>query len=254
MNSEILIAVATASVGSVAYRMIKGLKNEFLIKAYEEGLLYKKGVFLQVLPAGEHTFRGEGYELIKIDKRVTQMVIQPQEIFTQDHISVKVSGVVQYKIIDPRKFHEASQQPLMVAYGLVQVVLRDAVAELSFEEVNSNRKGVSKMAMANLGERSLEVGIAVDEISVRDLIFPSEIKSAFHDAVCAQKVSIAKLETARGEVAAARAMANVSKQYAQNPEMMQLKYLEVLQSAADSMGNTFVLTGADKIQKSIEIK
>ena len=44
-------------------------------------------------------------------------------------------------------------------------------------------------------------------------------------------------------------MASASMQYAQNPEMMQLKYLEVLQTAADGDGNTFILSGMDEMPK-----
>lgn len=254
MNTEIISAMALVGASAVGYSYYAGKNHKFSVKFHQEGVLYRHGKFVKILAAGEHKYFGSGYELVKVDKRSAQMVIQPQEIFTQDLISIKVSGIIQYKVVDAQKFNELSEQPLMVVYSLVQIALRDAVSELSLDEINVNRKQIVRQAMLNLGDRSLEVGVEVTEISVRDLIFPNEIKSAYHDTVCAQKRSLAKLESARGEVAAARAMANASKQYAQNPEMMQLRYLDVLQSAADSMGNTFVIKGLDEDSKILNLK
>lgn len=255
MTIAITIIIASTAVTFVFGQMLcSRFIHKFIITETEIGLLFKKGMLVKALEAGAHTFYGQNYTLEKFDGRIQQFSLQPQEIYTADSISVKVTALVDYSIKDGKKYLMISAMPIETIYAAIQIALRDRVSKVNLDEVAVKRKDIAKEVFAEVADFANQLGIEIVTIAVRDVILPNDVKAAIHETLYAQMQAAAKLEHVRGEVAAARAMANTVKQYAKNPEMMQLRYLEVLEKAAEGMGNTLVLGKPDDINQLLTMK
>jgi len=126
-------------------------------------------------------------------------------------------------------------------YSMVQFKLRDLINGVDAEEVLSKSGELGPALLELIKNGASELGIEFTELVVRDLILPSEIKNALSEAWRAKKHSLAEVEAARGKAAAARTLANAAKLYESNPSLLQVRYLEALEKAAEGMGHTFVV-------------
>ena len=120
---------------------------------------------------------------------------------------------------------------LNAIYPLIQVPIREAAATYTLEEIIKNRDALPELVRAAAVERLGLAGIKLIKVAVRDIMIAKELRDAYAASAIAQKTSAATLERARGEVAAMRALANAARMAQGNPELMQLRALQAMQSA-----------------------
>ena len=73
-------------------------------------------------------------------------------------------------------------------------------------------------------------------------MFPGNLKQLFAQVAVAKQEGLASLERARGETAALRSLANAAKMMDDNPNLYNLRLLQVL---GESSGNTVVVGSSD---------
>jgi len=229
----------------------KAIHMEETVWEGESALHFRHGKLIGELEPGRHVFWGRGHRVIKGDTRVQQLAVATQEIATADGISVKMSALLMMRISDPVKAHLAASNITEVLYAAVQLALRDVVTTVELESLIPKRQELAHAMQQPVARAADTLGVTIEHLSIRDIILPGDIKSAMHEAMSAQKKALAQLEVARGEAAAMRVMTNVAKQYANHPELMKLKYLEVLDKASTHGCNTFVVGG--EVNKSIDV-
>jgi regulator of protease activity HflC (stomatin/prohibitin superfamily) len=120
---------------------------------------------------------------------------------------------------------------LNAIYPLIQVPIREAASTYTLEEIVKNRDALPELVRAAAVERLGLAGIKLIKVAVRDIMIAKELRDAYAATAIAQKTSAATLERARGEVAAMRALANAARMAQGNPELMQLRALQAMQSA-----------------------
>jgi hypothetical protein len=128
--------------------------------------------------------------------------------------------------------HLANGPPLVDTHR-VQLAIRDIIGSLKIDEILEQRAALNQKLMDFTVSKAKELGINVQLIGIKDIMFPGELKKIFAKVVEAQKEGLAALERARGETAALRNLANVAKVLEDNPTLMQLRALQ-------STGNTVV--------------
>ncbi len=119
-------------------------------------------------------------------------------------------------------------------YAIIQLAIRDIIGSMKIDEVLEQRATLNQKLMELTAKKAEELGIRIQLIGMKDIMFPGELKKVFAKVVEAQKEGLAALERARGETAALRCLANVSKVLEDNPVLMQLRALQ-------STGNTVVI-------------
>jgi regulator of protease activity HflC (stomatin/prohibitin superfamily) len=172
---------------------------------------------------------------------------------------VKASVTATYQVLEPERTVLGVGSYTTALHTELQLALRAVIAGMPVEELLDKRAELSSQLKASAGDRLKSIGIELQDAAIRDLTFPGELKKIFSQVVKARQEGLAALEKARGETAALRNLANAAQMIQRNPELVQLRLLQVL---AQQPGNTVVLglqqTGApipirDASQSQVEL-
>ena len=170
--------------------------------------------------------------------RARLLTVAGQEVLTADGVAVKASLLVRSRVYDARTWHEGVEDADGFLYGALQVAVRESIATRSLDDLLSGRTTLGTEVLAAVEPSAAGLGLAVDDVAVRDLMLPAELRRAAAEAVTARAQGAAALERARSEVAATRALVNAAKLVADHPGLLQLRTLQ----AVEAGGATVVLT------------
>ncbi|NJK82086.1 MAG: slipin family protein [Chloroflexaceae bacterium] len=180
--------------------------QELIIKNTHRGIRYKDGKFDAVLEAGRYTLprkpllpfiRRPEVEIVLVDVRERDLTIKGQEILTADKVALRVSIVVQFRVIDPRAALEAVDSYESRIYTDVQLAARRSLASMELEEILTNRNRLSEDILSDVKEIATGYGVAILRADVKDLIFPGNLQDIMNRVLAAERMSQAQLVEAR---------------------------------------------------------
>lgn len=219
-----------------------GLGKEMVIFEYERGILYRDGKKERLLEPGRYRYWWyERVEIHKVSLRQMSQVLPGQEILTSDRIEVRVSLIVQYRVLDPEKAMLSVENYIEQLYQELQLALREVIARRSLEEVLDKRAEMASELMDIARETVQAYGVELNRVGTRDIVLPREVRTMMMQEIQADREGRADLVRARHEVAAARARANTAKILAENPEVSRLQELDALINLAGKQGNVVLL-------------
>lgn len=230
----ILIAIGIAVVAATVHRVVRTV----VVHEGYRALITRRGTVERELEPGLHRLFGRHVQVRLIDVRPAYVTVAGQELLTGDGIGLRISLVVVYQVVDVRAALVATTSYEHAAHLLVQLALREAVATRTIDEVMAQRGELAAQLSALAAAPLAELGLALRSVDVRDVMFPGELKRVFAQVAEARQQGLAALERARGETAALRNLANAARTVADNPALLQLRMLQVMES---SVGNTFVI-------------
>lgn len=213
-----------------------------VIFEYQRGLLYQRGKFVTILQPGEHFYFRPLYTITKIDIRMTNMTIPGQEVLSADHVGVKISLAVGYKVSDPYLAVNKVLNYQEALYLLLQLNLREIIGSLAIDEILARREEIGSQLYEKSKSQAATIGLELSFVNIKDLMFPGELKNIFAQVVNARKEGLAALERARGESAALRNLANAARMLDNNPNLFQLRLIQAIEKGS---GNTVVVLTAD---------
>lgn len=230
-------------------------QQEVIIKDTHRGIYYKDGVFLKILNAGRYTipihlnwgfWRIPKIEITLVDVRERDLTIKGQEILTADKVAIRVSIIVQFRVVDAfAAIHEVENYENRL-YSDVQLAARRSLASMSLEQILTNRNQLSEDILQDVQEVASRYGISILRADVKDLIFPGNLQEIMNKVLATERLSQAQLVEARtkAEVKKIEAQAQqevkqlqiegeiVSKQRAaiQEAEIQQIKTQAIIES------------------------
>lgn len=209
-------------------------RYSIIVYEFERGLKYRKGKFVEVLNAGRYWIFFRSTTVKKIDVRPKFISVPGQEVLSADSVTLKVSVTARYEIVDPNLAVNKIENYTEAFYAIVQLAIRDIIGSMKIDDILEQRATLNQKLMDLTVGKAEELGMKIQLIGIKDIMFPGELKKIFTKVVESQKEGLAALERARGETAALRNLANVSKVLEDNPALMQLRALQ-------STGNTVVI-------------
>lgn len=230
--NEIIIGIIVLVALCVAYHFWNDYVHEVIVWEHEFALLYRDGRFVEELSAGRHRLIGRGIEVCRFDKRSHDGVIQGQEFLTVDRAPVKVSGIVRYRVSDPRRHIDSAVDPFSTLYTAVQIALRSVIGAMTVDEVLEQKTGFNGQLKEIVGPVAELLGYELVAVQVRDLMVSGDLKRVFTQVMTAKQEALADLERARGEAASIRVMGNAARVYENNPALLQLQFLKALEGGA----------------------
>lgn len=203
------------------------------------GLLYRKGQYLKTLGPGRYRYHGKKEQIVIWNLRRQSSILSGQEIFTKDPVSVRVSAVCFYVIKDA---HKTSQSDHYVTemHAQFQIAMRELVGQMTLDELLTVREEFGQRMLAIVAPKLDAMGIECQEVALRDIMLPGNLKHAYAGVIEAQKNAQRQLEKARGEQAVLRSLANSAKMFESNPGLLQMRLIQSLSEAGG--GNKLVLT------------
>lgn len=187
--------------------------REALIKDTHRGLYYQDGVLKRVLEAGRYPiprhvdfgfYRTPKFEVVLVDVRERDLTIKGQEILTADKVAIRVSIIVQFKVIDPKAALHVVENYEDRLYSDVQLAARRSLAAMTLEEILTNRNRLSEDIMRDVKEAAVGYGVAILRADVKDLIFPGNLQEIMNRVLAAERMSQAQLVEARTKAEVSR--------------------------------------------------
>jgi regulator of protease activity HflC (stomatin/prohibitin superfamily) len=178
--------------------------NELIIKDTHRALWYENGVLTRVLGAGRYKLPRKGlfkpraqveYRLVDIRER--DLTIKGQEILTRDKVALRVSIIVQFKVIDPTAALHAVENYEDRLYSDVQLAARRSLASMSLEDILMNRNQLSEDIGAQITGIAAGYGVAILRADVKDLVFPGNLQEIMNRVLAAERNAQAQLVEAR---------------------------------------------------------
>lgn len=200
------------------------------------GVLFIDGRYVSTLTSGLYAFwKGESEaKLVEVDLRETMIDVGGQDIMTSDKVTLRLNAVVTYRIADARKSVSQTEDVRQALYRETQLVLRAVTGARELDAFLSDKDAVSKEIEDSVRRRAQDLGLELASVGIRDVILPGEMKELMNRVTEARKAAEANLISRREETAAIRSQVNTAKLLAENPILMRLRELEVLESIAAS--------------------
>jgi regulator of protease activity HflC (stomatin/prohibitin superfamily) len=208
------------------------------------GVLFVDGRYVETLAPGEYAFwKGPAEALVvEVDLRETMVDVSGQEIMTADKVTLRLNAVVTFKIVNARLAVSQTDDVRQALYRETQLVLRAVIGARELDTFLTDKDAVAKEIEESARRRASELGLEIASVGIRDVILPGDMKDLMNKVTEAKKAAEANLIARREETAAIRSQANTAKLLSDNPTLMRLRELEVLEKIAGA-GKLNVVVG-----------
>jgi regulator of protease activity HflC (stomatin/prohibitin superfamily) len=204
------------------------------VPAGHAGVWFRDGSFVETLPPGPYAFWKNLAEVkvVPVDLREMILDVAGQEIMTADKVTLRLNALVTYRVVDARQAVSAVDNVQQALYRETQLVLRALVGARELDGFLADKDGVVQELADGVRRRVTALGLEVVTVGIRDIILPGEMKDLLNKVTEAKKAAEANLIVRREETAAMRSQANTAKLLQDNPTLMRLRELEVLEKVA----------------------
>ena len=199
-----------------------------IVKQYEQGVLFRLGRVVAIMQPGLQLIIPFVDILHKVSLRIVTMPIQSQGIITKDNVSVDVSAVAYYRIVDARKSVLAIENIRAAIDQIAQTTLRKVVGQHTLDETLSETDRINLDIREILDMTTLDWGVEVTLVELKDIQLPEGMKRAMAKQAEAEREKRAKIINAEGEFKAAAALGDASDIMMAHPLALQLRNLQSL--------------------------
>jgi regulator of protease activity HflC (stomatin/prohibitin superfamily) len=199
-----------------------------IVKQYEQGVLFRLGRVLGVREPGLRVIVPFVDSLPRVSLRIVTMPIQSQGIITRDNVSVDVSAVAYFRVVDAVKSVVAIENVYAAIDQIAQTTLRKVVGQHTLDETLSETDSINLDIRAILDVTTVAWGVEVTLVELKDIQLPDSMKRAMARQAEAEREKRAKIINAQGESLAAAALGEASDIMMAHPLALQLRNLQSL--------------------------
>ena len=225
MSMSTLVAVLVTVLVVVLLVMTLSVR---IVKQYEQGVLFRLGRVIGTREPGLRLIVPVVDVLHRVSLRIITMPIQSQGIITRDNVSVDISAVAYFKVVDPVKSVVAIEDVYAAINQIAQTTLRKVVGQHTLDEALSETDRINLDIREILDVNTLDWGVAVTLVELKDIQLPDSMKRAMAKQAEAEREKRAKVINAEGEQLAAAALGAASDIMMEHPLALQLRNLQTL--------------------------
>jgi regulator of protease activity HflC (stomatin/prohibitin superfamily) len=223
------MTILVTAVVVIAVLALIGLSlSARIVKQYEQGVLFRLGRVLGVRQPGLTFIIPVVDVLRRVSLRIVTMPIQSQGIITRDNVSVDVSAVAYYRVVDAVKSVVAIENVAAAINQIAQTTLRKVVGQHTLDETLSETDRINVSIREILDVQTAEWGVVVTLVELKDIQLPESMKRAMARQAEAEREKRAKIIAAEGESLAADALGTASDIMMAHPLALQLRNLQSL--------------------------
>ena len=222
------------------------------INEYERGVKFTFGKYSSIMNPGWKIVLPIIQSFKKVDIRTKAVDVPEQEAISRDNVSVKINAVIYYKIFDAAKAILAVERYNYAVEQLAQTTMRNIVGSVTLDELLSEREKISEKICEIIDKASDEWGIKVENVELKDVSLPEEMKRVIAKVAEAEREKEAVITKARGEVEAAKNLAEASKTMAEVPGALHLRTLSTLNDISSDQSNTIIFALPVEVLRAID--
>jgi regulator of protease activity HflC (stomatin/prohibitin superfamily) len=228
-----------------------------IVKQYQKGVVFRFGKIISSREPGLNWIIPYVDLMRKVDFRTITMPIPPQKIITKDNVSVDISAVAYYNIIDAEKSIVAIEDVMSAINQIAQTTVRNIVGRFQLDEVLSERDEINKEIRVVLDARTETWGVVVSAVEIKDIELPENMQRAMAKQAEAEREKRAKIIAAEGEFLASQKLADTADIMALHPIALQLRNLQTMSEISIEKNSTIIfpaqfMSTVDDIKKFME--
>ncbi len=237
MDQSALFLIVSAVV--LVVLILCGLR---VVQQYERGVIFILGRLSGAKGPGLFWVPPFISRMIKVDLRIVRLAVPPQEAITRDNVTIKVTAVVYFYVVNPvtavihvTNFLEATAQ-------IGQTTLRDVLGRSELDELLAQRDKMNHKLQTIIDEYTERWGVKVTAVEIKEVELPGEMQRAMAKQAEAEREKRAKIIHAEGELQASTQLAQAAQAISSQPSALQLRYLQTLTRIAVENNSTVIFS------------
>ncbi|MFN8497004.1 MAG: slipin family protein [Anaerolineae bacterium] len=199
-----------------------------VVQEYERGVIFRLGRLVGAKGPGLFIIYPFIDKMTKIDLRVFTLDLPSQECITRDNVTVKVSAVVFYQIIDPARAVVAVDDYRRNIFQVGQTSLRSVLGQSELDELLAHRDKIDQQVQDILDLATEPWGVKITSVDIKDVELPQTMQRAMARQAEAERERRAKIISAEGEYSSSQQLSEAARVLASQPGALQLRYLQTL--------------------------
>jgi regulator of protease activity HflC (stomatin/prohibitin superfamily) len=211
-----------------------------ILREYERGVIFRLGRLIGVKGPGLILLIPLIDKMVKVSLRTVVMDVPPQDVITQDNVSIKVNAVVYFRVIQPQKAIVEVENFLFATSQLSQTTLRSVLGQSELDDLLSQREKINQKLQQVIDAHTEPWGIKVSSVEVKQIDLPQEMQRAMAKQAEAERERRAKVIAAEGEFQASQKLSEAAGVLAEQPSALTLRYLQTLREIATENNSTTI--------------
>jgi len=214
-----------------------------ILREYERGVVFRLGRLV-----GNGGVKGPGLillipvidKMVKVSLRTIVFDVPPQDVITQDNVSIKVNAVVYFRVIEPQKAIVQVENFLAATSQISQTTLRSVLGQSELDDLLSQRDKINHKLQQIIDTNTEPWGVKVTNVEVKQIDLPQEMQRAMAKQAEAERERRSKVIAAEGEFQASQRLSDAAKILSENSSALTLRYLQTLREIATEKNSTTI--------------
>ncbi len=211
-----------------------------ILREYQRGVVFLLGRFWKVKGPGLVVIIPLIQQMVRVDLRTIVLDVPTQDVISKDNVSVKVNAVVYFRVIEPEKAIIQVEDFMLATSQLAQTTLRSVLGQHELDEMLAERDRLNNDMRAILDQQTDAWGIKVSNVEIKHVDLDESMIRAIARQAEAERSRRAKIIHAEGEQQAAKKLVEAARILSEQPQAIQLRYLETLTEVAGDKSHTIV--------------
>ena len=225
-----------------------------ILNEYERGVVFRLGKFSGVRGPGLIILIPGLEKMVKVDLRLITMDIPSQDIISKDNVTLKVNGVVYFKVSNPQHAIISVENFFHATAQIAQTTLRSVIGQYELDEILAHRDKINVRLQEILDELTEPWGIKVTNVEVKAIDLPVEMQRAMAKQAEAEREKRAKIISAQGEFEAAQKLSEAAQVLGEQKDAITLRFLETMReiAGANNSSTTFFPIPVDFLSRIMD--
>ncbi len=236
---EVLVALIIVALVVIILLMVV-FSAIRVVQQYERGVIFVLGKLTGAKGPGIFLVPPFITRMIKVDLRVVTLTVPPQEVISRDNVTIKVTAVVYFYVVDPVAAVVNVVNYMQATTQIGQTTLRNVLGQSELDELLSQRNKINRELQTIIDESTERWGVKVTAVEIKDVELPASMQRAMAKQAEAEREKRAKIIHAEGELQASAQLAQAAQVIGSQPATLQLRYLQTLTEIAVEKNSTII--------------
>ena len=232
--SQIILIVVVLFILFILSNAIK------ILREYERGVIFRLGRLIRAKGPGLILLIPIIDKMIRVSLRTVVLDVPPQDVITQDNVSIKVNAVVYFRVLDPQKAIVQVENFLAATSQISQTTLRSVLGQSELDDILSQRDKINHKLQQIIDTNTEPWGVKVSNVEVKQIDLPQEMQRAMAKQAEAERERRSKVIAAEGEFQASQRLADAAKILSEHSSALTLRYLQTLREIATEKNSTTI--------------
>lgn len=211
-----------------------------ILNEYERAVVFRLGRYIATKGPGLIILIPFIDKMVRVSLRTVTLDVPPQDVITKDNVSIKVSAVVYFRVMDAGRAIIEVENYLFATSQIAQTTLRSILGQSDLDEILAERDAINKRLQAIIDDHTEPWGIKVSAVEIKQVDLPIEMQRAMARQAEAERERRSKIINADGEFQAAQKLREAAEMIQNFPAALQLRYLQTLADIATEKNSTTI--------------